>query len=138
MQDCARRLSMIESFKYAEQGKSPHGIYDIKNHNQFYMELDADRAGYERTLKFLKNICPKAYDVAINEKNGWACLKKLEIVRTKLDEYHKETWSHGTNPNNGPVSTMHKTSMIIDEILPLLHEEDKKYIFKTFAPSFFF
>ena len=129
MQDCARRLSSLNGVKYRENGMS--GLYDTKNHDQFYMELDADKAGYERTLKFLQKVCPKAYDLAVDERIGWAYKKKLEVTKAKLEEYHKETWTHGTNPNNGPVSAMHKTSMIIDSVLPQLGADDKKYVFQN-------
>lgn len=120
----ARLFAKAEGTKYYKHGLNIDRLY-YDNHDQFFYEIDADKYGYERTLNILKTISPKAYQIAIDEhRNGYET--KLKNKTEQLKNYSAVTWKHNTNPELLEVSANHKSSMIIDNVLPRLNGKQRK------------
>lgn len=113
------------STKYYSHG----GLYR-NNHDEFLYELDADVEGATRMLDILKRISPEAYTVATNSKSTHE--EKKQKKAKLIAEYDTVTWEHGTNPNQGPVSASHKTSIIIDSIWSRLSQKDRDKWLETY------
>lgn len=106
------------SSKYYSHG----GLYR-KNHDEFLYELDADVEGATRMLDILKRVSPAAYAVATNSNSTHE--ERKQKKEKLIAEYNTVTWEHGTNPNQGPVSASHKTSIIIDSIWARLPQKER-------------
>lgn len=105
----------------------------LKNHDSFIFEIDADIAGCKGTLNLLKNVSPKAYEIACDSRTGNDLLNKLAKKENALKNQQEVMWNHETNPNNTAVVANHKATMINDEVLSLLNKDSLDYLFKNFS-----
>lgn len=101
-----------------------------KNHDGFLYELDADVEGVVRLLDIMGNISPKLYNLATDKNETYLeqKSKKEKLIR----EYSTVTWDHSSNPNNGPVSAAHKTSLIIDSVWEKIPQSERDYWYQTY------
>lgn len=107
LQRMAREIADgVYSSKYYNYSES---LYDV-NHDNFLIELDSDLMRAVGAQSFVKKVCPEANGIA-QYFNSYKDEKEKAIA-----EYNSITWNHWTNPNDGPVRAMHKTSMIIDSM----------------------
>lgn len=120
----ARLCARAQGSKYYKKDLDVDRLYN-ENHDQFYYEIDADLQGVKRSLSLLRKLSMSAYNIAIDEKIGWNFLSKLKSKQSQLDNYLDITWEHDTNPDNTKVCANYKTSMIIDNILPLLNGKER-------------
>lgn len=133
MQRAARSLSKsLSGFKgssYYSKDLDFDRLYK-DNHDKFYYEIDADKYAYERTLDILYSISPLAYKVATDTNKYRDKLNRSDVSLNKYEE--AICWTHNTNVNNVDVPAVHKTSMIIDNIMPLLDSANINRCFELF------
>lgn len=127
-QNVARYLSTQRGSKYYKN-LNPEKLYK-DNHDQFYYEIEADMFGFDRTLKLLKNISHKSYELVTG--SNYKYLDKLEERKQQIENYSFVMWKHDTNPNNMEVSANHKASLIIDTVFPNLKNSDRKMFFNLY------
>lgn len=126
-QDCARIVAQNEQnakgYKHGKEAVNLYGDY----WNDFYYELDAEKHGIERTFEWMKKLSPKAYEIAMKDKDLYET--KLKEKNEKLKDYFVETWKHNSNPERPEMVVNHKASLIFDNILPKLSGKDRKMYF---------
>lgn len=126
MQQVARLFATARNSKYFKKDNIDALYRD--NHDQFYYEIDADKHGIERMLTLSKVLSPKMYELAIDEKRN-SYTRELNKKNNELANYDNINWKHDTNPNKGEVSATHKSSMIIDSVLPKLSRSQRNDFF---------
>ena len=125
-----RNISNSLQGKHFEKGKNPNRLYN-ENHEVFLMEIDANKAGYERSLDRIRKLNKTAYEQATSEKGG-RFLIKLKNEKEKLEDQSSVRWEHTTNPSSEPVVAHHKASMVLAYTLAIMPQKQRAEAFKMF------
>ena len=124
----ARTLTFPRWSKYYDQN-NPDKLYKDNYYEQM-VELEAYGEGYKRMIESASKISPMAVQI-INSPTS--TFRKLMIEnQQKFSQYKTVTWKHSTNPANMEVNSHHKSTMIIDEVLPKLNKEDREFFFSRY------
>lgn len=131
MQDLARKFSYDPASKYFNKESNDADRLYHDNHDQFYMELDADKVGIERTFKLLKNLCPKAY-AAVKDTSVSAFTSFYNSIKQRIDSYQDLTWVSFNENEQKTLSACHTTGLIIDDMIKKLSEGKRAEVFKNY------
>lgn len=131
MQDLARKFSNEPESKYFNKESNDADRLYHDNHDQFYMELDSDKIGIERTFKLLKKLCPEAY-AAVQDTSVSAFPTFYNSIKQRIDSYQDLTWVSFNENEQKTLSACHTTSLIIDDMMKKLSEEKRTEVFKNY------